>query len=754
MGGSAASALASGGARDSAASSLTGGGVAGSSLSQESLVIAGPVSVASSTSPARGRRSRSRGGGGRLYWRALPLALLSPIPPSGVRILARSIAVPALGLGVTVTCRSGGLQHSRRDSSRSPSARVRSRCSRSRSSGHYWSRDRSPSSDRSRSGKRSWRSGRGHQDRAEAAVASRDHGNPGLTVAPAPAVAGGATTLPTSSFPDLVRLVLSLSGSVEQQGAVLGSLLSAAAVTGAGGVCLLLPRQCQQQPLLLACLRCLLPVGRLLLVQPLRPLRTVDVSVLKSLPAQSGAMGGRLVGRGPARVGSVARVVLLPLLALPIRPVLLPPPPPLSPRSPGGGGGGGASALAPPSASRSGAGGGCSTCAHSASGRTSSPLPGPSGLSSDVRAAPRTDRSHVGLHGLSSPAPSGVAEEDRDSISGSVDSDRDDSFRSVLRLIREFHGLEEPASVASNRCKTSLAPIYGLQSQSSPALHLPLSPLLSSLLEDTNLALARFVEDQTVHGFLPAPDCRHRRYYRTSSSSFPGPYTVPPGLASITLDKVSESKKCSVPLPHSQASSLETMLSSVCEVTSWLDWWLSTCGGFREHLPVEVRGNFERLMLSGSRALEFLGAQGITALGNLVLSHRDSLLVDARYMVPAEEVARLRCADLPPSPGIFLSPLLDSALTKMRAVSNDALVQRMLHPPKIPRKSSAGPSKVGSSSSASAARSGVSPVVSRSQQQAPTTPSSSSSHRGMKRRGTKGKAPFSGTSGGSGRSGG
>ena len=145
--------------------------------------------------------------------------------------------------------------------------------------------------------------------------------------------------------------------------------------------------------------------------------------------------------------------------------------------------------------------------------------------------------------------------------------------------------MEEPASVAPNRCKrckTSLAPIYGLQSEPSLALHLPLSPLLRSHLEDTNLALSKFMEDQTVHGFLPVPGHRHRKYYRTSSSYFPGPYTVPPGLASITLDKVSESRKCYVSLSHSQVSSLETMLSSVYEVTSWLHWWLSTCGGFRE----------------------------------------------------------------------------------------------------------------------------------------------------------------------------
>ena len=255
--------------------------------------------------------------------------------------------------------------------------------------------------------------------------------------------------------------------------------------------------------------------------------------------------------------------------------------------------------------------------------------------------------------------------------------------------------MEEPASVATNWRKTSLAPVYGLQSESSLALHLPLSLLLRSLLEDTNSALSKFMEDQTVHGFFPVPGRRHRRYYRTSCSSFPGLYTVPPGLASITLDKVSESQKRSISLSHLQVSSLETMLSSVCEVTSWLDWWLSTCGGFREQLTDEARGIFKRLMLSGSRALEFLGNQGVTALGNLVLSCRDSLLMDVRSMVPAEEVARLRYAVLPSSSGLFPSPLLDSALTKMRAASNDALVQRTLHPPKVPRKSSAGPSKLG-----------------------------------------------------------
>ena len=185
-----------------------------------------------------------------------------------------------------------------------------------------------------------------------------------------------------------------------------------------------------------------------------------------------------------------------------------------------------------------------------------------------------------------------------------------------------------------------------------------------------------------MHGFLPVPGRRQRRYYGTSTSSFPGPYSVPPGMTSITMEKASEVRKRSVSLSASQVSSMETMLSGMCEVASWLDWWLSTCGGYRDHLPVEVRADFERLMISGSRALEFLASQGCTTLGNLVLARRDALLADVRSTVQAEEVARLRYSPLPQSAAIFPHALLDSALLKMRAAASDALVQRTLHPPR------------------------------------------------------------------------
>ena len=369
-----------------------------------------------------------------------------------------------------------------------------------------------------------------------------------------------------------------------------------------------------------------------------------------------------------------------------------------------------------------------------------SPRPGTS------RSYAREDRYQSGA-GRRSPGPSGAADDDRSSTFESVDFARDDSFRAVLGLIREFHDMAEPAGVPAACCKTSLASAYGLMSETSPAFTLPASPLLTTLLADINLALSKFLEDQTVHGFLPVPGRRHRRYYSTSSSSFPGPYTVPPGVTSITLEKASEVKKRSVSLSASQVSSMETMLSGMCEVSSWLDWWLSTCRGFRDHLPIEVRADFERLMISGSRALEFLASQGCTTLGNLVLARRDALLDDVRGTVPAEEVARLRSSSLPEMASIFPHTLLDSALLKMRAAASDALVQRTLHPPRIPRK----PAASGQSGGSSTACSGQASTSGASQAQKQSASSSPSGQSGQRKKKGKGKAPFSSSSRGSGR---
>ena len=62
----------------------------------------------------------------------------------------------------------------------------------------------------------------------------------------------------------------------------------------------------------------------------------------------------------------------------------------------------------------------------------------------------------------------------------------------------------------------------------------------------------------------------------------------------------------------------------------------------------------------------------------------------------------MRYSFLPETASIFPHTLLDSALLKMRAAASDALVQRTLHPPRIPRK----PAAAGQSGGSSTARSG------------------------------------------------
>ena len=93
-----------------------------------------------------------------------------------------------------------------------------------------------------------------------------------------------------------------------------------------------------------------------------------------------------------------------------------------------------------------------------------SPRPGTS------RSSVREERYRSGAS-RRSPVPSGAADDDRSTTFESVDFARDDSFRAVLGLIREFHDMAELASVPAAGCKTSLASAFGLMS--SLLRHLP-----------------------------------------------------------------------------------------------------------------------------------------------------------------------------------------------------------------------------------------------------------------------------------------
>ena len=208
-------------------------------------------------------------------------------------------------------------------------------------------------------------------------------------------------------------------------------------------------------------------------------------------------------------------------------------------------------------------------------------------------------------------------------------------------MIRNFHDIERPTTAIPARTATAFDQMRGLQSDRTPAFHLPTSPLLGGLIDDVNSSLARLIEDQT-NGFIPFSMKRHRRSYRTAPPSLSAPYVVPPSLASLTMEKPGDHKRRPIHFPYSVLTGLESALAGIGETRSWLDWWLSSVSGFRKALHPSAQANFERILSSGSKALAFIGSQAVPALANLLLSRWDSLLAEVRSTVPTEELSLLR----------------------------------------------------------------------------------------------------------------
>ena len=403
--------------------------------------------------PARGLVGRVAG---------LASRALAPRPIHGrVRSLPRLITLPSAHV------------RSQRSQSRSSGryrgrwVRSRSRRERSRSSSrHRFRHDRSQSqkrsllsSDRSRSREKSWRPRRSRRDRVEAHGSSQDRGNSELLVEFAPAVAGSSFPQPKPSLQDFARLFLSLSGSREQWDVVVGSAFLAATGSGAGSlsdptapVPVAAPSTCSS-----------VSVPSVGGDSPAGAASTTGSAGRRKLSRESShserhhrhsssgershsskkrhgdqspspACSSRLASASSSSL-STSSVADVPECVMPS-----------------------------PLAGRSGAGGGRSERDHSAAGHDHTPHPGPSGLGLDSRSSPVAGSSCSGDGGRSSPSPLGAGDDDRSSTVNSLNLDQDDSFRAVLRLIREFHSLEEPASVAPNWCKTSLTPVFRLQS--------------------------------------------------------------------------------------------------------------------------------------------------------------------------------------------------------------------------------------------------------------------------------------------------
>ena len=333
-----------------------------------------------------------------------------------------------------------------------------------------------------------------------------------------------------------------------------------------------------------------------------------------------------------------------------------------------------------------------------------------------------------------------------------TEDEPDYSFSAVVDMIRNFHDIERPTAATPARTVTAFDQMRGLQSSRAPAFHLPTSPLLGGLIDDVNSALARLIEEQT-NGFIPFSMKRHRRFYRLASPSLSAPYVVPPSLASLTREKPGDHKHRPVHLPYAVLTGLESALAGIGDTISWLDWWLSTFSGFREALNPSVQANFERIFSSGSKALAFVGSQAVPALANLLLSRRDSLLAEVRSTVPTEELSFLRHSPLPPAAAIFPSTLLDTALNKARAASNDALVHKAMHPTRIPKRPAQGSSR-SNSANRSADTSGSSPLTPRQQQTPCSNGQANSQAANRQNKNRNHRWPFSLSTGRSGNSGG
>ena len=365
--------------------------------------------------------------------------------------------------------------------------------------------------------------------------------------------------------------------------------------------------------------------------------------------------------------------------------------------------------------------------------RDRSPQPGPSSQT-QTDAVPWERRAGLRRDARSFPAAPGEEEDERAGSTEPPVLEKDAPFRQVLKSIRDYHGFPTPRETTPHPDRSAMARHLGLPLDHAPALHLPASQLTKALIDDVNVHMRKFGEDQTQGAFLPIPGCRSRRFYRTSEPLFPAPYQIPPGVAPLVQESSTDVKRRPTTFSPSLSSSQEVLLSSACETASWIDLALPACSNFGSRLPADSKPEFERMMLSVGRAVEFLASQVVTALGNHVLAKRDSLLRDPQPMVPVEALSRLRHARLPSSSAaIFPTPLLDEALSKSRASANDALVKKSLHPPRIPKRVSSGQGKSRPRAS-SVDRGGESPVTPRSQESSQHQRSSTSGHRGKKSR--------------------
>ena len=267
---------------------------------------------------------------------------------------------------------------------------------------------------------------------------------------------------------------------------------------------------------------------------------------------------------------------------------------------------------------------------------------------------------------------------------GSLSAEEAD-FRVLIEHIRTLNMLEEPVVTDSVPTGvTALARARGLAQVQTPSLRLPISPITDEALRMTRESMVALEADRDLTGLLPAVMTKARRWYRTTDASFGAPFSVPKVMADLMEAKEKDISKPSVVLAPSHVSSLETALCSVGEAVSWVDWWMAAIDWYRRHVPDEHHEMFTKLMVSGSKAVEFISKVNATALTNLVLTHWDTVLSRLPALVPVGDAARLRLAPLPSSSHLFPKDLTLEVLQNKRVAETDAAVRQAIAPKRIP----------------------------------------------------------------------
>ena len=155
---------------------------------------------------------------------------------------------------------------------------------------------------------------------------------------------------------------------------------------------------------------------------------------------------------------------------------------------------------------------------------------------------------------------------------------------------------------------------------------------------------------------------------------------------------------------------------------------------------------FQRMLVSGGKAVTLLGEAGCSLYTNLVLLQRDRIIKEFPSTVPQDQCFLLRNADLPTGAQLFPTDPAITALEKKHAAAQDALFLQVLTSRAAPRALPATkvPKSQVARSTVAPPGAGVSPVVPKGTAGSSSAPTpSTESRKKRKRRGKRGN--FRGT---------